>query len=513
MDGPPAPAMDNRRQMRPVVTRRRAWRHPLPVIVTALVLLALGSAGCAVNPVTGKREVALVSTESEREIGEQVAREVEESMGLVNDAPLVGYVAAIGRRLAEHSPRRDVAYTVRIVDTPEPNAFALPGGFVYVSRGLLALVNSEDELANVIAHEIGHVAARHAVQRVSRSAPIGILTGVPAALTGIVFPRVGEAIAGVGSVANDLIQAPFDRDQEREADRVGQELAARAGWDAAALSSLLHTLEREEALRTGTVKRASFLSSHPSTPERVATTERSARGLARAATPPIVSGRGAFLARLEGLVVGDSPARGVLKQGKLLHRELDIAVTFPQGWPAENERRMGLAVAPDGAALTVLQVVGEGDDPLTFARQFEQKTRTPFREPATRVRVGGLSAVRALTELRSSDGPFAVDLAWIAHRGLVFRIAGMTRPPRLDAYRPAFIAVGQSFRALTPGERESLIEPRLRVVSGRDGETLAQLVARTHGAAWNAAETAVANARRSDERLRSGDLLKLAITR
>ena len=133
-------------------------------------LLAFLLSGCAVNPVSGKSEVALISAEEERELGAQEAEKVKQSMGLIDDPEILAYVRAVGRRLAEHSPRKDVDYTFHIVDMEVPNAFALPGGYVYVSRGLLALVNSEDELAGVMGHEIGHVAGRHAVQRVT---PVG----------------------------------------------------------------------------------------------------------------------------------------------------------------------------------------------------------------------------------------------------------------------------------------------------------------------------------------------------
>src|SRR5262249_2572938 len=135
---------------------------------------------CAINPVSGHPEVVLVSVEREKALGKEAAQEVEQDMGLLKDPALVGYVQAVGRRLAEQSPRHDVGYQFFVADVQEPNAFALPGGYVYVTRGLLALVNSEDELAGVIGHEIGHVAARHAVQQVSRAAPLGIITGIGA---------------------------------------------------------------------------------------------------------------------------------------------------------------------------------------------------------------------------------------------------------------------------------------------------------------------------------------------
>ena len=165
-------------------------------------LLAFLLSGCAVNPVSGKSEVALISAEEEQELGAQEAEKVKQSMGLIDDPEILAYVKAVGRRLAEHSPRKDVDYTFHIVDMEVPNAFALPGGYVYVSRGLLVLVNSEDELAGVMGHEIGHVAGRHAVQRVTRSvatSPFRIVTGIAGAAASIVAPRGGKLYCRCGT--------------------------------------------------------------------------------------------------------------------------------------------------------------------------------------------------------------------------------------------------------------------------------------------------------------------------
>ena len=133
------------------------------------------ASACAVNPVSGRPEFTVVSEAHERELGEEESRKVAAEMGLYDDPTLVAYVRSVGERLAAVSPRRDVAYTFQIVDMEEPNAFALPGGYIYVSRGLLALTNDEDELAGIVGHEIGHVAAKHAVRRVSRAAPLSIV--------------------------------------------------------------------------------------------------------------------------------------------------------------------------------------------------------------------------------------------------------------------------------------------------------------------------------------------------
>jgi len=162
-----------------------------------LGLAAVMLTGCAVNPVSGRPEPSLISASQERELGREEAKKVEASMGLVDDSPLTAYVRQVGERIATHSPHAGVDYTFYVLDLPEPNAFALPGGYVYVSRGLLALLNSEDELAGVVGHEVGHVAARHSVRRVTRAAPIGVVSGVGAAVVGMVSPVLGDVVGGV----------------------------------------------------------------------------------------------------------------------------------------------------------------------------------------------------------------------------------------------------------------------------------------------------------------------------
>ena len=169
------------------MAKSKTWIHDLLRSGSfAGLLTALVFQGCAMNPVTGRPDFVLTTTEGERKIGEDAAREVEESMGLTEDPALAAYIEAIGKRLAMQSPRKDVEYQFYVVEMVEPNAFALPGGFVYVSRGLLALANSEDELAGVLGHEIGHVAARHSVRRMSAAAPFALVAGITGGAVGLV---------------------------------------------------------------------------------------------------------------------------------------------------------------------------------------------------------------------------------------------------------------------------------------------------------------------------------------
>lgn len=479
----------------------------------AMGLVALLVEGCAQNPVSGRPEVALVSAEKEREIGADLARKVEQIIGLVEDPELVAYVEAVGGRLAQYSPRQDVEYTFHVVDMVQPNAFALPGGYVYISRGLLPLVNSEDELAGLIAHEIAHVAARHAVQRVNvaaATAPVRIATGITGLATSIVSPRLGRMVAGAGQVASGLVLAPYGRDQERQADRIGQELAARAGWDPRGIAVFLETLEHDEKLRSGESSRYSFLASHPSTPDRVTRTIRHASDLTATPAEPISKDHADLLARFDGLLVGENPAEGVFTENRFLQPSLDFTLLFPPKWETQNARTFVAAKTPDEDALIMFQVVEAGDDPLEVVRSLEEKVELGLLENAQQTPIDGLNAVRSVITVRTSEGKIGLDLTWIAHKGLIYQITGMSPIARFDTYRTVFLTTAMSFRPLSAAERAGIQATRLRIASAQGGETLGQLIERVNGV-WTPAEAAVANAIQEDARLREGQLIKVPI--
>lgn len=459
---------------------------------------------------SGRPEFTLVSEAQEREIGEEESKNVAAAMGLYDDPALLAYVRSVGERLVAVAPQRDVTYTFHVVDMEEPNAFALPGGYIYVARGLLALTNDEDELAGVLAHEIGHVAAKHAVRRVSRAAPLGIVTGLGAAVTGIVSPTLGSVVGGVGGLAGALVLAPYSRAQEEEADRVGQEMAARAGWDPAGISRSLHALEREEALHGDAPRAMSFFATHPPLPRRVADTQARAQSLVRGRAERVAEPPERFLRRLDGLPVGPRAADGVFDGTLFLHPVLGFHLRFPAGWKTANERSIVGAIAPDRGAAVGLELVGSGDDPEAPLRALEQQTRTTLSPSAERVTIGGLPAVRAAAVARTRDGPIALDLTWIALGGHVYRVTGMTHPASLEAMRPVFRETAGSFGALTSGERASIRETRLRLVRARGGETLGALLA-SAGSVWSPEFGAVANGIEATTVLHPGRVVKAAV--
>ena len=478
---------------------------PPRVIAVAALGFAVALLACAVNPVSRRPEFVVISRETEQKLGEEEAAKVEQELGIVSEAELAAYVARVGARLVEHSPRKDVDYRFLVVDADLINAFALPSGHVYVTRGLLARLNSEDELANVIGHEIGHVAARHAVQRVTRAAPLAVATGIPAAAVGLVLPRLGRGLGTLGQFAGSLALAPYSRSQESESDRLGQEMAAAAGWDPMGLPAFMHTLQREERL-SGASGPPSFLRTHPLTAERVKDGEAYGKKLERAEARPVAGGHAEFLAKLDGLLVGENPAEGIFREAAFLQPDLDLWLKLPEKWTFVNGRDFVAAQSPDEAARIVLQIAAEGDDVLGVAREFAQGDGAGFGLLPKEVKLGRMPMARAY----GRSGGATLDVSWIAYGGHVYQVTGVCKNGDYDAYQTPFIDVALSLRSLTPEERASITEDRLRIIRARKGEALAGLIDRTKSR-WSTDQAAVANALEADASLGDGQRIKVPI--
>jgi predicted Zn-dependent protease len=462
-------------------------------LVTLLGGLAAG--GCAT-----------VSPQEEQKIGRKEAEEVEKTIGLVREPRIVEYVRTIGARLAQATGRADIAWQFAVADEPDPNAFALPGGYVYVTRGLLALLNREDEIAGVLGHEMAHVTERHAVNRVAAATPLAVLFGVPGGILGMISPSLGGIVGGAGRVLSGLTLAPYSRDQEREADRIGIGFVARAGWDPGALAGFLGSIERIESLAGATSKGSSFFATHPSTPDRVSGIEAAAKSLSRGPAAPIAGTRAALLSRLEGLVVGDGAAAGVFVGRTFLHPDFDLALDTPAGWKTANSPQAAGAVAPDEKAVVFLMLVGDGDDPMAGARA-DGVSEAQMKSVR---RIQGTALPSAATAATTRDGTHAA-LTWIAHRKRIFRVTGVCEAPQWDRYREDFVRTAASCRPLRADDHARITESRLRVRPARAGERIAQVLERG-GAAWSPAQAAVVNGVTAERQLEGNWPVKVAVS-
>jgi predicted Zn-dependent protease len=458
-------------------------------IALANAIFSLGCSSSA-GAEERQREVILRSEDVDRKVGEETAQSVKEQLGLIEDPELVAYVNQVGARLARHAPRRGFEYSFQIVDQEAPNAFALPGGFIFVSRGLLALANSEDELANVLGHEIVHVAARHAAAR----------------------QEVGRSLPAKLDWMQGSYLASYGRDQEREADRLGQGLAAVAGYDPAGLAVFLRELEHTERLRLGGSRLPGFWDTHPSTSRRVAEASTRANMAAWTRQAPIAETRTDFLQRMEGLAIGARAAEGVFLGDRFMHADLDLFIHFPPGWKTANTHLAVGAVAPTRDAQIFLEIQGKGSDVERAAGEYiAELAASGFKvDNAQPVKLASSAAFRVDGQLSGMNVQVRAQLTWLERRGSIYRFTAVAPAAVFPRYTGSFLNVPRSLRDLEEHERAKIRENRLRIAVAREGENLAQLSERTANR-WDIQQTAVMNGLFADRVLESGQLVKIAV--
>lgn len=328
------------------------------------LLAACGTA--VVNPVTGESERTVMSEQDEIEEGRKAHAEILKEYGVVDNPRLQAYVNDIGQRLARQSHRANLKWTFTVLDTPDVNAFALPGGYVYVTRGIMAYLESEAELAGVIGHEIGHVTARHGAQRATRQQTAGI--GVLAAtVLGAVLESQG--VSGAGRIASEVSQnvaagyiASYSRDQELQADQLGAEYLARNHYNPQNMVDVIGALKSQERFAADAAKAegreppsgANWLSSHPSNDQRLAEIKQIA---AKYKGNYSEDGRTRYQQAIDGMAFGESAEQGVTRGRHFYHEGLGIALTAPQGWKIDNSPSAILLVNGAGDAALIVKLV------------------------------------------------------------------------------------------------------------------------------------------------------------
>jgi len=441
-----------------------------------------------------------MSEEKERELGDESAEQVESQMGLAQDSELQAYVEEIGQRLARHSPRRGMNYRFQIVEMDEPNAFALPDGRIYVSRGLVVLTNSESELANVIAHEIGHVAARHAAQRDAHQKSFGLAT-LASRIAGGKQVEDGESIGGIDGVF------AYSRNQERQADEIGMELSGASGYDPQGMGRFLRSLDRAGRLSQGYSMPQFYFMTHPATGERAA--EAAATAETRRHSKPAPRQRDALdhLERLDGMPAERPAAEGVFVGHRFLHADLGFSLRFPKGWESSNQSSQVVAISPKRDAIVILQLAGDGDDPEEAAHRNAEELEFELERPR-RLRVGGRPAYRAEVTFPSSHGPVYGSATWVALEGRVYRLICGVEKGDPGRYAGTCRSFARSLRPLGADAAAEISELRIRLVSAREGETLRELNRRV-GGDWSVNRTAVINGLQVDDVLSANDRVKV----
>jgi predicted Zn-dependent protease len=478
----------------------------LPLSVLAAVLGAF--VACATNPATGKKQVSLMSEAQELALGQQMDPEVRREMGVYNDPELQRYVESIGTRLARLSERPELPWHFTVVDAPAVNAFALPGGYIYITRGILPFLADETQLAGVLGHEIGHVTARHSAQQYTKATSAGL--GL--ALLGIFVPEA-RPVQGLAEQALGVLFLKYGRDDELQADRLGVRYTAAAHWNPAGVAGMLTTLQRLDQANGSRKGVPNWLSTHPAAADRVEKIQPAIQE-ARAAmsAPPIQTDRTQFLQHLDGIVYGDSPSEGIVRGNEFLHPDLRLAVTFPKGWEIQNTQTQVVAKAPERDDYMLLQLV---PDPSGSVEQIAQASmaNAGFRQLSGQAaNINGAEAyVGTYQGTLQGLGNVAVLAAHITHERSVYILAGLAPPNDLANVRAAFESGIGSFRSLTRAQAAEIKPNRVDIYTVREGDTWQSIAQRTGDATVPAATLAIMNGHDPGEQPRPGDRIKVVV--
>jgi predicted Zn-dependent protease len=468
---------------------------------------------CCAWLLTGCIGTGGVTVADEQEAGARAAQQVAEQVGIYPGEFAATYVDSIGRRLVATLGETPYYFKFRVIDQAEPNAFATPGGFIFVSRGLLALVNSEDELAGVLAHEISHVTLRHHARQATRGVLPSVLSIPGRAIGAVVGEDVGNIINAPLSVAGQAYLSSYSREQESEADDAGVQLVARAGYDPAALTQILANLERTIVLLTesaeGSRKRQlGFFDSHPTTPTRVADIETLAATIQWMPARKIAEDRAALYKRLDGLTWGpNNPMQGIFREQQFLQPDMNLTITFPAGWRTLNTPRYVGAVTQDERALILF---GGPDRPggarelaTEFIAEISKAADIEPWEPAE-TQIGEWPAWAVKFDDEAGSEPASVYYVWINAGGNVLQVVALGPQEYFEVMRET----GDSLRQLTEEELDSIVAERIRIATAESGETIAELSARSENK-MTPDLTAAINGRNVSERLDAGTLVKI----
>lgn len=480
---------------------RTPCRVPLYLLV---VTTLLQQGACVKNPVTGGRQLVLISESQEIAIGQESHPEVLAEFGTVEDQALQEYFSRIGLEIAKVSHRPELPWKFTVVDSPVVNAFALPGGYVYLTRGIVAYMNNEAELAGVVGHEIGHITARHAVTQVSEEQ----LMGLGLAL-GSVFSSRFRQMSSLAEMGLGILMLKYSRDHERQSDQLGIQYMAQAGYDPTQMSRFFEVFTglREEE---GTAI-PNWLSSHPAPADRIQATAAAADKVKQENPDRQYKvDADALTARIDGIVHGENPREGVVEGGRFYHPDLRFQLDVPQGWKVQNTKSAVAFLEPGGNAVVQLTLVPpeEGQTPEAVGAAIARQEGIQFIDGAP-LRINGIAAYLGRYRVQDEAGTVEVLAAFISYGKNMYQLAGMAPASAYSSFARSFDGTIRGFRELTDTRVLSVQPDRIRIYRARKGETLRGIVQSQPQSRVNLEDLALLNRVDPDQALSAGAAVKL----
>lgn len=485
-------------------------KYLLPLYLLFFSLIS----SCAVNPVTGKQDVVLLSEADEIALGRKSSKEVMQHYSAYENPALQKYVQDVGTKVALTSHRNNLIYRFTVLDSKEVNAFALPGGYIYITRGLMAYLKSEAELAAVLSHEVGHVTARHSVRQYTANQ----LTNFGIALGSIFIPGMTQESNQLAQIFGAVLLRGYGREHELEADRLGAEYLARSGYNPKAMLDVISVLKNQEVFekelaqsegREARIYHGVF-STHPDNDQRLQEVVGTAQILSETTASANYVGHEEYMSFMDKLIYGDSPREGILRGRRFFHKELGFSMSFPKQWNVSNKSTRILLTALGGDAF--IQISAEDINKKLSPRNFIiQRMGLNNLSNESSLNINGLEAYTGISVINSGQGgsqPTRFTVIYFKQRAYI--IAGRSRVANaLDKYDQAILDTAKSFHELTKNE-EALAKPlRLKVVQADDETRFSDLAKQSPLENQAESQLRLLNAKYPDGEPKEGTLLKV----
>jgi len=458
--------------------------------------------GCAMNPVTGRKQFVMMSEGQEIGMGKESDPQVMAFFGSYDDPRLQKFINEKGQEMVKVSHRSKLAYEFKIVDSPVINAFAVPGGYVYFTRGIMAHFNNEAEFAGVLGHEIGHITARHSViqQRNAMLGQLGIIAGV------MLVPELSQFVEPL-SAGMQLAMMSFGRDAERQSDKLGVEYSSRIGYDASEMAGFFETLERQDKVAGGE-KVPEFLSTHPSPEERNITVAKLAgewKTKLKLTNPKV--NRESYLKLIDGLVVGEDPKQGFVENNFFYHPVMKFQFSIPGGWKLQNTPQQVQMAPENGEALLMLTLAGKGGLDETASQMLQQYQLTLVE--SKKENINGLNSILLIADQKQEKGTIRVLSALIEYEGNNYSLMGISELSKFANYQSEFLFTIRNFKRLTDADKINRKPEVVRIKTIPQSMTAQAAFQSFNMPASRYEELAILNGMLLTDKLSKGSLIKV----
>jgi predicted Zn-dependent protease len=457
---------------------------------------------CAVNPVTGKKQLVFMSEAQEIAMGKEADPDIVAFFGLYDDPDLQQFITEKGLEMAAISHRPKLAYEFKIVDSPVINAFAVPGGYVYFTRGIMAHFNNEAEFAGVLGHELGHITARHSVirQRNQMLGQIGIIAGV------ILVPEIGQFIEPL-SQGVQLALLGFGRDDERQSDKLGVEYSSKVGYDASEMAGFFETLERQQET-SGGAEIPDFLSTHPSPEERNQNVLELADKWKKKLklTDPKIN-REAYLKRIDGLILGEDPKQGFVENSIFYHPVLKFQFPIPNDWGFQNTPQQVQMAPKSGDAIMMLSLA-PGSSLKEAGNSIIEQYNLELVE-SNEESINGLSSLIFIADQKQEQGTIRVLATLIQFENNIYNLMGVAELSRFSGFQNIFLNSMRGFKELKEQEKLNRKADVVRIKTVPQQMTLQAAFEYFKMPKERFNELSILNGLHLDDNLKKGELIKV----